>query len=83
MKKTRIHWSLLLFGNFALCVMLGLYGSGWAAPASKQKQPFSNPVEQRAEIIRQLEKINTQLQQQTLLLQSGKMQVVVVEKLQE
>ena len=74
MRKLRIRWAALIVGNVLFCCVLGFYQSCGAAPGAG-RPPFSNPVEQRAEIIRQLQQLNTQLREQNMLLRNGQNQV--------
>ena len=74
MKKTLYPWSLLIVANALLWCMLSFYQTGSAAPKGG-KLPFSNAVEQRGEMVRQLKLINAQLKEQNSLLRSGKLQV--------
>ena len=50
-----------------------------APPRSGGKPPFANAVEQRMEMIRELQEIKKLLREQNTLLQSGGLKVVVVE----
>ena len=75
-KNLNTRWTALLAFNVAMWCMLGFYGSMTAAPQRGQP-PFANAVEQRAEMVRQLQEINAALKEQNALLRSGKIQVVV------
>ncbi len=78
-RNASIRWMTLVAANaFAWC-MLCFHEQGTAAPPPPTP-PFANAVEQRIEIIEQLKQVNAQLKEQTALLRSGTMKVVVVEK---
>ena len=76
MTKTAFSWAALVCANLVIWCVLGFYGSIVAAPQRGQP-PFANAVEQRAEMVRQLQEINAALKEQNALLRSGKVQVVV------
>lgn len=78
LQKNNIRWVVLLCANVALWCVLGLYGNISAAPQGG-RQPFANAVEQRAEMVRQMEEINASLKETNTLLRSGKVQVIIVE----
>jgi uncharacterized membrane protein YvbJ len=69
MSKKVIGWAALLGANLFIWGVLSFYGSSTAAPQGA-KQPFSNAVEQRHDIIRELQKISTLLQEQNQLLRA-------------
>lgn len=77
-RTKRFAWSMLLTVNVVSLCVLGFYGRSDAAPKSAN-EPFANSVEQRFEIIRQLQQINDQLKEQNALLKSGKLRVVVTD----
>ena len=77
--KNNTRWLVLLIANVAMWCVLGFYGHISAAPQRGQP-PFANAVEQRAEMVRQLQEINAALKEQNTLLRSGRVQVVVVEQ---
>ena len=77
LQKLNTKWMALLSLNVALWCVLGFYSSMSAAPQRGQP-PFANSVEQRAEIVRQLQELNASLKEQNALLRSGKLQVVIV-----
>ena len=81
MFNPRMRWFMLITANVLFCCMLGFHQNSSAAPGAG-RQPFSNSVEQRGEMIRQLERLNAQLQAQNQLLRSGKLQVIASEKQQ-
>jgi len=62
--------SLLGFANLAALGVLGFYSTLGAAPQVGQP-PFANPVEQRAEQVRELREIKELLKEQNALLKSG------------
>jgi hypothetical protein len=63
------RWAALLSANLFLWGVLSFYESSSAAPPSGQP-PFANAVEQRYEIIRELQQIKTLLQEQNQLLRA-------------
>lgn len=71
-----MRWMALLVANAVVLGVLGLYRASEAQP-NRNPLPFANDVEQRFEIIAQLQKINQQLAEQNALLRSGKLRVVV------
>lgn len=73
---TRLRWTLLVTGNVLAWCVLGLYQTGTAAPG-KTPEPFANAVQQRAMMVQELQKLNSQLAEQNALLRSGKLQVIV------
>ena len=75
-KKLNTRWTALLALNVVLWCVLGFYGSITAAPQRGQP-PFANSVEQRAEMVRQLQEINAALKEQNAILRSGKVKVIV------
>ena len=71
MQRTcRRNWMLLLGANGVLLLMLGFYSTLGAAPQAGQP-PFANPVDQRAEMVRELREIKELLKEQNALLRSG------------
>ncbi len=74
----RTGWTLLIVANVLFCLVLSFYRTTDAAPP-KAKQPFANAVEQRMEMIKQLQEINGLLKEQNALLRSGTIRVVVSE----
>ncbi len=79
MKKTTFRWAMLIAANAFLWGMLSLYQTPIAAQ-KPPKLPFANSVEQRGEMIRQLEQISALLKEQNALLRSGKLKVTIVEE---
>jgi len=59
--------------------VLSLYQTTTAAPP-EVRLPFANSVEQRFEMIRTLSEIRDLLKEQNVLLQSGKVRVMLVEE---
>jgi hypothetical protein len=70
MTTLRSRWTLLVVANVAAWAVLGFYGRLGAAPQAGQP-PFANPVEQRAETVRELREIKELLKEQNALLKSG------------
>jgi hypothetical protein len=64
----RFGW--LVAANVAAWGVLGFYSTLGAAPQTGQP-PFANPVEQRAEQVRELREIKELLKEQNQLLRSG------------
>ncbi len=69
MKTKWFRWAALLSTNFFLWGVLSFYDSSSAAPPSGQ-QPFANAVEQRHEMVRELQQIKALLQEQNQLLRA-------------
>ena len=70
MSKTHKSWTLLIAANVLCWCVLSFYGSTAAAPQSA-RQPFSNPVEQRHEMIRELKEIKALLKEQNAMLRNA------------
>lgn len=66
MTSSSFRWAALLSANLFLWGVLSFYESSEAAPPSGQL-PFANAVEQRHEIIRELQQIKALLQEQNQL----------------
>ena len=64
------RWLWLLTGNALALGVLGFYSTLGAAPPVGQP-PFANPVEQRADQLRELREIKELLKEQNELLRSG------------
>jgi hypothetical protein len=64
------RWMWLVIANAAMWGVLGFYRALGAAPQAGQP-PFANPVEQRADMIRELREIKELLKEQNALLKSG------------
>jgi hypothetical protein len=76
--RTRTVWALLLAANFACWGVLGFYETTDAAPRSDAgKPPFANSVEQRFQMIQELQEIKQLLREQNALFRSGGLKVVV------
>jgi len=69
MTKRAFSWGALVCANLFIWGVLSFYDSSDAAPQAG-KPPFSNAVEQRHEMVRELQKINTLLQEQNKLLRA-------------
>ena len=67
MSKKTFGWAALLGANLFIWGVLSFYESSQAAPQGG-KQPFSNAVEQRHEIIRELQQVSALLKEQNQLL---------------
>lgn len=70
MNKKSFGWGALVCVNLVIWGVLSFYESSDAAPQAG-KQPFSNAVEQRHEIIRELQQIRTLLREQNQLLRAA------------
>ena len=78
LKETRIRWGLLIALNLLCWYMLGLQQPRLSAQqGSNGELPFANSVVQRFDTIDQLKQINAQLKEQTALLKSGTVRVLV------
>ena len=64
------RWTWLVIGNVVAVGVLGFYSTLGAAPQAGQP-PFANPVEQRAEQVRELREIKELLKEQNELLRGG------------
>lgn len=67
MNKTKVGWTLLIVVNVVIASIL-LFDIGSDAVAQQTRQPFSNAVGQRAEMIRELKEIKLLLKEQNSLL---------------
>lgn len=67
MKAWQLRWVVLISANVLFCCMLGFQQSSGAPPSGGQL-PFSNAVEQRHEMIRELKQISALLREQNALL---------------
>jgi hypothetical protein len=63
-------WMWLLAANVVVVGVLGFYSTLGAAPQAGQP-PFANPVDQRADQLRELREIKELLKEQNELLKSG------------
>ena len=76
--ETRVRWGLLVALNLFCWYMLGLQQPKVSAdPNDNGNLPFANSVVQRFDTIDQLKQINAQLKEQTALLKSGTVRVLV------
>jgi hypothetical protein len=64
------RWTWLVIANVVVASVLGFYSTLGAAPQAGQP-PFANPVEQRADQIRELREIKELLKEQNELLRGG------------
>jgi len=64
------RWTWLVIANVIVVGVLGFYSTLGAAPQQGQL-PFANPVEQRADQIRELREIKELLKEQNELLRGG------------
>lgn len=71
-------WTLLIMANVLCYCVLSLYQPGIAAQSNGPDQ-IANPIQQRADMLGELQKIRELLKEQNELLGSGKLRVVVVE----
>ena len=77
MTQTAFRWTLLIGANVLMWGVLSLYETTRAAGPSEPRLPFANSIEQRGEIVRELQVISDLLREQNTLLRSGKLKVVV------
>jgi hypothetical protein len=64
------RWTWLVIANVVFAGVLGFYSTLGAAPQAGQP-PFANPVEQRADQLRELREIKELLKEQNELLRGG------------
>jgi hypothetical protein len=64
------RWTWLVIANVGFVGVLGFYSTLGAAPQAGQP-PFANPVEQRADQLRELREIKELLKEQNELLRGG------------
>jgi len=64
------RWTWLVIANGIVVGVLGFYSTLGAAPQAGQP-PFANPVEQRADQLRELREIKELLKEQNELLRGG------------
>jgi hypothetical protein len=69
MKVTDKRWFLLVLANALAVCVLSFYRTSGAAPQGAQP-PFANAVDQRNEMIRELQEIRVLLQEQNALLRA-------------
>lgn len=79
MHATRSFVVSVAVATIVLCLVL-IRTPGATATAQEGKQPFANSIEQRQQTVEELKKLNTLMQKQLDLLQSGKVRVIVVER---
>ena len=70
MKSRGFHWIMLIFANVWVWGMLGFQGRIGAAPQDV-RMPFDNAVQQRSEMIRELQEIKGLIKEQNALLRAG------------
>jgi hypothetical protein len=70
MKRKTWSWIVLAFANVLAWCMLGFQVNTPAAPQDV-RLPFDNAIQQRAEMIRELQEIKATLKEQTSLLRAG------------
>ena len=77
-KDKRFRWALLIGLNLFCWYMLGFHQpTSVAQQSTNGEPPFANSVAQRFDIVDQLKQINAQLKEQTALLRSGNVKVLV------
>jgi len=76
MRKSSL--AFLLIANVLIYCVLSFYQMG-AAQNSAPRPTIANPVQQREEMLSQLEDIKTLLKEQNALLKSGQVKVIVTE----
>jgi hypothetical protein len=64
------RWTWLVIANVVVASVLGFYSTLGAAPQAGQP-PFANPVDQRADQVRELREIKELLKEQNELLRGG------------
>lgn len=69
MTATDRRWFLLVAANVLVVCVLSFYRTSGAAPQAAQP-PFANAVDQRNEMIRELQEIRVLLQEQNALLRA-------------
>jgi hypothetical protein len=70
MTRSSGRWALLVSANVAAWGVLGFQGWSGAAPQDV-RQPFDNAVQQRAEMIRELQEIKAAIREQNGLLRAA------------
>ena len=70
MFRHRFGWTVLLFANVAAWSMLSFQGYSGAAPQDV-RAPFDNAVQQRNDMIRELQEIKALIKEQNILLRSN------------
>ena len=79
MMNQRTGWVLLLAAGALLWGVLSFHQTTDAAQKTGGQPPFANSVEQRMEMVHQLQEIRDLLREQNALLKSGNVKVVIVE----
>ncbi len=74
MQSNRSRWTVLLIANVLFLGMLSLYRVTDAAQDQRGQLPFSNSVEQRNAMIRELQEIKALLKEQNQLLRTAQKQ---------
>jgi hypothetical protein len=69
------RWTWLVIANVVFAGVLGFYSTLGAAPQAGQP-PFANPVEQRADQLRELREIKELLKEQNAMLRGGALKAV-------
>jgi len=69
MSRKTVGWTLLVIANVLVISVLSLHRPTAAAPPSP-RPPFSNSVEQRSNMVKELREIKALLQEQNALLRS-------------
>ena len=64
------RWTLLATAHVVIVGVLGFYSTLGAAPQAGQP-PFANPIDQRADMVRELREIKELLKEQNALLKGG------------
>lgn len=70
MSRYRYGWPVLLFANVVAWSVLSFQGSTGAAPQDV-RAPFDNAVQQRSDMIRELQEIKALLKEQNTLLRAN------------
>ena len=70
MLRYRYGWSVLLFANVVAWSVLSFQGRSGAAPQDV-RAPFDNAVQQRNDMIRELQEIKALLKEQNTLLRAN------------
>ena len=78
MSGNRYSWSVLLFANVLAWSVLGFLKHSGAAPGDV-RAPFDNAVQQRNEMIRELQEIKALLKEQNTLLRAGAKQTNAID----
>lgn len=73
----RTAWALLVAGGAVCCCVLSFYQTSHAQQKTGGEPPFANSVQQRAEMVSELQEIKNLLKEQNALLRSGNLKVVI------